>query len=128
MALRKWFLDCRPVRRLDWHEEDHRAIVIRPRLGESKLGKKLAHLLGFSDYRIRLDDIGTAVWKWCDGESTAAEIARKMEEQFGSRVEPSEELLQTFILQMSRARMIEIRVQESSASDPDTDRSSDAVI
>lgn len=128
MALRKWFLYCRPVRRLDWHEEDHRAIVIRPRLGESKLGKKLARLLGFSDYRIRLDDIGTAVWKWCDGESTAAEIARKMEEQFGSRVQPAEELLQTFILQMSRARMIEIRVQESSSSDPDTDRSSDAVI
>ncbi|MEJ2082280.1 MAG: PqqD family protein [Acidobacteriota bacterium] len=113
MALRKWFLACRPVRRLEWHEEDQRVIVLRPRLGESKIGRKLARMLGFPDYRIRLDEIGTVVWKWCDGESTAAEIAGKMKERFGAKVEPAQERLQTFILQMSRARMIEIRVEQS---------------
>ncbi len=119
MALRRWFLGCRPVRRLEWHEEDQRAIVLRPRLGESKLGRKLARLLGFPEYRIRLDEIGTAVWKWCDGEATAAEIAEKMSDRFGAKVEPAQERLQTFILQMSRARMIEIRVEESSSDRED---------
>lgn len=113
MALRRWFLGCRPIRRLEWHEEDGRAIVLRPRLGESKIGRKLAHMLGFPDYRIRLDELGTAVWKWCDGKSTASEIAAKMKGQFGSKVDPAEERLQTFILQMSRARMIEVRVEEA---------------
>lgn len=118
MALRKWFPDCRPVRRLEWHEEETRLIVLRPRFGESRFGRKLARVLGFRDYRIRLDDIGAAIWKWCDGESTASEIADKLHRQFGARVEPADERLQTFILQMSRARMIDIRVPEA-YPDPD---------
>ena len=123
MALRSWFLECRPVHRLAWVEEDQRVIVLRPRLGESRLGVKIARTLGFPDYRVRLDDIGTAVWKWCDGESTAAQIADRMREAFGARIEPAEERLQSFLLQMTRARLIEIRVAKCP-----TDVSPDAVI
>jgi hypothetical protein len=94
-------------------------IVFRPRFGEGKLGRWLESLLGLSPYRIRLDDIGTLVWKSCDGRISAQEIADKMRDQFGDRVEPAEDRLQDFITQMSRSRMIEVSsVNSGSAHGP----------
>jgi hypothetical protein len=65
--------------------------------------------LGLSPYLIRLDDIGTTVWKHCDGEASVQEIAELLRERFGDRVEPAEDRLQDFITQMQRARMIRVR-------------------
>jgi hypothetical protein len=87
-------------------------IVLRPRFGESKLGRWLESALGLSPYRIRLDDVGTLVWKNCDGNVTAQEIADKLRDQFGSRVEPAEDRLHHFITQMNRSRMIEVSTEQ----------------
>lgn len=103
------FLKCRFRRRLEWLEgEGSRVVVLRPRFGESRIGRKLSRLLGLSDYRIRLDEIGTAVWHRCDGEATAADIAAQLRDKFGEKVEPAEQRLHHFITQMRRARMITI--------------------
>ena len=108
------FLHCRFDRRLEWREaEDGRVIVLRPRFGEGRLGSWLASLLGMSPYRIRLDDIGTLVWRNCDGKTSAGEIAILLREAFGEAVEPAEDRLHNFITQMNRARMIDIRSGES---------------
>lgn len=107
------FPEFRFVRRLTWKEsEEGRIIVFRPRFGESRWAKSLSKLFGLSDYKIRLDDIGTAVWKLCDGETPARKIAKVLHERFGEKVKPADERLETFVLQMERARMIEIRVPE----------------
>ena len=108
------FLHCRFDKRLKWREaEDGRVIVLRPRFGEGRLGSWLASLLGMSPYRIRLDDIGSLVWRNCDGKTPAGEIASQLREAFGEAVEPAEDRLHNFITQMSRARMIDIRSGES---------------
>jgi hypothetical protein len=104
------FLEFRFRRRLKWAEaEDGKAVVLRPRFGESRAGRWLESLLGLSPYRIRLDEIGTLVWKNCDGKLTAGDIAGQLRSEFGDKVEPAEDRLQHFIAQMNRARMIEIR-------------------
>lgn len=118
MPVKPWFPSCRLVRRLEWTEaEDGRILVFRPRFGESALGRKFASWLGLSDYRIRLDEIGTLVWKQCDGRRPASQIADALRKQFGERIEPAEDRLQTFVFQMSRARMIAIEVE--SKTEPD---------
>ena len=101
------FLECRLLRRLEWTEDvAGRVVVFRPRLGEGKWGRWLTAKLKVSDYRIQLDEIGTLVWKACDGQTTAGQIVQYMREEFGEKVEPAEDRLHDFALQMGRARLI----------------------
>ena len=57
-------------------------------------------------YRIRLDDVGTFVWKACDGRTPIALIAERLREQFGSSVEPAEQRLSRFVGQMRRSKLL----------------------
>ena len=103
------FWNARPRRRLDWHElGDGHCVVLRPRLGEGRIGRWLASKLGHSFYRIRLDDVGTFVWKAFDGETPLTELAGRLRAEFGARVEPAEERLARFVQSMLRSRMIDV--------------------
>ena len=107
------FMGDRFLRRFEWRElEDGRVVVLRPRFGEGRVARRVAELFHVSDYRIRLDEIGTTVWQLCDGTTTGREIAEELRSQFGDRVEPAEDRLQRFITQMLRARMIGLRSEE----------------
>ena len=98
-----------PQRRLDWREgDDGRCVVLRPTFGASRAGRWLAARLGNPCYRIRLDDVGTFVWKACDGRTPLHEIAAGLRAEFGARVEPADERLAQFVRTMLRSRMIEM--------------------
>lgn len=103
------FWNARPRRRLDWREaDDGHCVVLRPRFGEGRIGRWLAARLGNPCYRIRLDDVGSFIWKACDGETPLTDIAGRLRAEFGGRVEPAEERLARFIQSMLRSRMIEV--------------------
>ena len=103
------FWNACPRRRLDWREADHGCcVVLRSRFGEGRLGRWLASKLGDSFYRIRLDDVGTFIWRACDGGTPLAEIAGRLRDEFGERVEPAEERLARFVHSMLRSRMIDV--------------------
>jgi hypothetical protein len=102
------FLNWRIERRLKWTEKEGRVVVFRPRFGESKLGKKFADLVGLTDYRIRLDEVGSLVWKHCDGETSVEKILGEMRAHFGDKIEPADQRLKTFLAQMQQSKMIEI--------------------
>jgi len=103
------FWHAHPRRRLDWRElENGRCVVLRPRFGASRIGRWLAEKLGNPCYRIRLDDVGTFIWKACDGETPLSEIADRLRAQFGGRVEPADERLARFVQSMLRSGMIEM--------------------
>lgn len=100
--------EARPRRLLEWREEGGRCVLLRPRFGTSRLGRWLNGLAGDPHYRIRLDDIGTHVWKSCDGRTSLVEIARSMRLAFGDRIEPADERLARFVGRMLRSRMIAV--------------------
>ena len=103
------FWNSRPRRRLEWRElDDGRCVVLRPKFGGSRIGRWLAAKLGDPCYRIRLDDVGTFIWKACDGETRLTEIAGRLRGQFGERVEPAEERLARFVHSMRRSCMIDM--------------------
>ena len=83
-------------------------MLLRPRLGSSRLAHWVAGLGGDAYYRIRLDDVGTLVWKACDGETSLAAICTEMRDRFGDRVEPADQRLARFMRQMLKGRMIAI--------------------
>ncbi|MXY25899.1 MAG: PqqD family protein [Acidobacteria bacterium] len=103
------FWSSRPRRCLGWRElDDGRCVVLRPQFGEGTIGRWLASKLGDPCYRIRLDDVGTFIWKACDGETPLTEIAGRLRRAFGERVEPAEERLARFVRSMLRSRMIDV--------------------
>jgi hypothetical protein len=85
-------LEIKPVRVAEWEEVGDRVVVIRPAPGGRGF-KRLVNLLFFAlaARRIRLDDVGSAAWRQLDGENTVAQVALKLREEFGERIEPAEE-------------------------------------
>ena len=103
------FWNAVPRRRLDWRElESGNCVVLRPRFGQGRIGRWLAGKLGDPCYRIRLDDVGTFIWKACDGATPLTEIAGRLRTEFGKRVEPADERLAHFVQSMLRSGMIEM--------------------
>ena len=113
------FWNACPRRRLDWRDPgDGRAVVLRPKFGESRAGRWLAARLGDPCYRIRLDEVGAFIWRACDGETPLLEIAARLRAEFGARVEPAEERLARFVQTMLRSRMVEACVSEHRPARP----------
>ena len=101
------FWNARPRRLLNWRDlDDGRCVVLRPRFGEGRIGRWLAARLGNPCYRIRLDEVGSFIWKACDGETALTQIAGRLRAEFGERVEPAEERLARFVQSMLRSRMV----------------------
>ena len=97
-----------PQRRLAWEEDAQgRAVLLRPKLGDHRLGHWIASRLQDPYYRIRLDEMGTLVWKACDGRTRLADVVARMRQNFGEQVEPAEERLHKFILHMYRSKLIQ---------------------
>lgn len=82
-------------------------IIYRPRFGSGRLGVKISSFLGFELERVRLDEIGSFVWKF-GHEKTPSEITEAMRGEFGRDIEPAEERLREFLMNMQRARLIQI--------------------
>ena len=106
-------MTAKPRRALEWREaEDGRCVLLRPKFGGGRFGRWLAARVGDPHYRIRLDEVGSFVWKACDGETPVARIAAGLRGQFGAGVEPAEARLEQFVEQMTRSRILTL---------PDTD-------
>lgn len=101
-------LGARPRRAAEWREEDGVAVLLRPKLGRGRLGRRLAACLRDPYYRIRLDDVGTFVWRAANGTTRADQIAGQLRDRFGSRAESAEAQLCRFLRQLRRAGLIEL--------------------
>jgi hypothetical protein len=84
-------LDIAPVRTAAWREVDGRVVIERPRPPRFLRAPFEWIAQTLASKRIRLDEIGSFVWKCLDGRSTVAEIAEKLRGRYGSDVEPAEE-------------------------------------
>jgi len=102
------FAHVRPRRLLEWCEEDGRCVLLRPRFGTTRAARWVAGLWADPHYRIRLDEVGTLVWKACDGHTSLADIVGRMRERFGDRVEPADQRLSQFMRKMLKGRMIAV--------------------
>ena len=108
MPTRLDFASVRPRRLLAWREEDGRCVLLRPRFGSSRLARWVAGLGGDPYYRIRLDEVGTLVWKACDGRTSLAAIEHRLWQRFGDRVAPADQRLARFAGRLLRGRMIAV--------------------
>jgi len=57
-------------------------------------------------FKVRLDDVGTAVWNAIDGERSVGDLAELLYERFGDRVEPRYERVSRFIHSLDDGAMV----------------------
>ena len=111
-----------PKRLLEWREaDDGRCVLLRPKFGRGPVGRWLADRVGDPHYRIRLDELGTFVWKACDGETSLDTIAIRLRRHFGSTVEPAEQRLGLFVRKMLKSRVLELTQPPTDAIPADSD-------
>jgi hypothetical protein len=101
------YLDRVPKRNVDFEEgEGGRLVLLRPKFMSGPLSRWLQPKLPKKFFRVKLDDIGTTVWRSIDGARTVGEIAEILFAEFGERVEPRHERCAKFIHSLDRGAMI----------------------
>jgi hypothetical protein len=101
------YLDRVPARAVG-HEEgaEGRLVLLRPKFMTGPLARLLQPRIPKQHFRVRLDDIGTAVWKLIDGERNVGQIADALVEPLGDRIEPRYERVSRFIHSLHKGSMI----------------------
>jgi len=103
-------LDVIPQRTRGSRDEENGTVtVLIPRFGAGRVGSVLERLLRSAPITLHLDEMGTAVWRLCDGRRSVYEIGDCLKTEFGDRIDPVYERLGAFLHQMRRAGIIEWR-------------------
>ena len=67
-------LELVPQRVAKWEEKDGQIIILKPKFTHPWAVKNILPRLRKPYYRVKLDEIGSAVWQLCDGQRTVKEI------------------------------------------------------
>jgi hypothetical protein len=103
-------LDVVPVRAARWEEQEYRVVVLRPRPHAPWYLLPLEWLrFAMAVRRIRLDRVGSAAWRDCDGNRTVGDVARRLRSAFGEPAEPVEERLGHLIRSLRREGLLAYR-------------------
>ena len=81
-------------------------VILIPKFGNHILGKWLTSKMAKPNYRLNLDEVGSFVWQHCDGIQNTEEIAQKMSNQFGPKVDPVNERLNLFFQSLEKSKSI----------------------
>lgn len=103
-------LEMVPEREVEWTTGKDDLVRIQvPRYGSSRLGVWFGAWLGRPHIFVKLDDIGSEIWRSIDGGVTVGDIGDRLEAKFGERVRPVPERLAKFFGQLERSRWIRWR-------------------
>ncbi len=87
--------------------EDGIVTILGPRFKSSFMRRLVGSRLKNPYFRIKLDEIGSAVWENIDSERDIGEIASILRDRFGERIEPCHDRLAIFFTQLELSGYIE---------------------
>lgn len=103
-------LDLIPVKLLQHEEtEDGLISVLKPKFKNKFVVKFIMPTLKSPNFKVKLDDFGSFVWKQIDGATTVEEIGNKLKENFSENVEPVYERLSVYIHTLVRYQFINFK-------------------
>lgn len=82
-------------------------ILHRPKINNTFLRNILPRKFRQAVFKIRLDELGTAVWKKIDGVKNAGQIAEELESEHGDKMQPVVPRLSKFLVILKNAKLIE---------------------
>ena len=91
-------LELIPSRQAKWEaDEDGIVTIFKPKVTNRLVKKLIEPRLKSRFIKIKLDELGSAVWALCDGERPVREMIEALRERFGESIEPCEERLSLFM-------------------------------
>lgn len=85
-------LDLTPVRKYSEESgEDDLVSIIIPKFKNKFVREYILPRLKSPIVKVKLDEFGSASWLLFDGKNTVSDIAEKLVEKFGDRIQPVEE-------------------------------------
>ncbi|MBN2366624.1 MAG: PqqD family protein [Calditrichaeota bacterium] len=116
------WLELFPFRQMDYESGDDDRITVLVPHPENWLTRKLLPKPKHPAQKIRLDEIGSFVWRHFDGKHSINTICEKLDEKFGKRVESSRERTVIFAQQLYKNSYIKVfskkNSDQSTAEDP----------
>lgn len=99
--------DLTPIRLVE-HEigENELVTVLIPKFTNQFTVKYLQPKLKFPFIKLKLDELGSAVWFAIDGRKKVGVIASELVNIFGDKIKPVEERLPKFLTQLYEQRLI----------------------
>lgn len=87
--------------------------ILIPKFSNKFLVQHLMPRLRHPYIKIKLDEIGSAVWLEIDGKKTIGEIASILETKFGEKIQPIDERLSKFFAQLNSYHFIKFINEEN---------------
>ena len=102
-----------PVRKFEFEKSENELVTILiPKFTNKFLVQHLMPRLKYPFIKIKLDEIGSAVWNEIDGKKKVGEIADILEKKFGEKIQPIEERLSKFFTQLKLHQFIDFIKEE----------------
>lgn len=101
-------LDLYPLRSRDWVEEEGRVVVLMPKFRHRWVAPWLQPMLRSPHVRVKLDALGSAVWRQCDGRTPVSRIADAVRTEFGESAEPLLDRIGAFLRKLEAGDLLTI--------------------
>lgn len=104
------YLDLVPVRSCNFESDQAgKVTLLIPKFKSDFLRRMLVPRRKSPDFRIKLDELGSAVWLAADGIRNVAEISALLVETMGEKVAPAEERIPKFLSILFRQGFINFK-------------------
>jgi len=105
-----------PVQRVPWETGESGAVVVLvPKFRNEILVRWLVPHLKYPVVRVKLDALGSFVWKLCDGKTTVGEMADRMTVEFGDTAASAQERIRKFLLTLEKSDLVNLNDSATSA-------------
>lgn len=91
------------------------AVLLVPRFRSGPLARWLQPRLKKPHIRVKLDRIGSFVWRSIDGKRTFNDVMERMRGEFGDKIEPAEDRLMKFFSILHKDKFVELFVPTDKA-------------
>ncbi len=102
------FFELFPFRSCEFENKENLVTVLFKNQSPTIVEKILFRKYLEKPYKIDLDEIGSYIWKLCDGNNNINSIVDMSREYFGETIEPAEDRVKTFIKQLNRNKLIQL--------------------
>lgn len=107
-------LELTPEQRAPWETAENGSVVVLvPKFHHALLVKWLVPHLKFPHVRVKLDKLGSFVWKQCDGRTTVAEMAARLQVEFADSAGSAEDRIRTFLLMLEKSDLVNLNAHET---------------
>jgi hypothetical protein len=102
-------LELTPAQLVPWERgEGGTVVVLVPKFRHPWMVRWFVPRMKYPDFRVKLDTIGSFVWKMCDGTTTVGEMAERMATEFGDTAGSAHERIRKFLLTLEKSDLVNL--------------------